>query len=89
MVIPLDRPNSAVVNIWSGDRRSAIGNSPRHASGTSPPRASFCAGGFEFQSPIGFVRVYPRSEKLRLTEEIARLEFAPVGVLRQRISLQP
>jgi hypothetical protein len=30
-----------------------------------------------------------RLEKLRLTEEIVRLEFAPMRVLRQLISIQP
>jgi hypothetical protein len=36
--------------------------------------------------PLGFAH---GPEKLRLTEEIVRLEFAPVRVLRQLISIQP
>ena len=53
------------------------------------PALNFALVGFDSQPPIGSVRFCPQSEKLRLTEEIARLEFAPVRVLRQLISIKP
>ena len=39
---------------------------------------NFALARFNSESPIHLVRVYPRSEKLRLTEELARLDCAPV-----------
>jgi hypothetical protein len=75
---------------FSRDKRIVIGHQrslivPKQAADDSSPGAQFRIRGSSLCSAIRSVRIPHRSEKLRLTEETARLEFAPVRVLR----LQP